>query len=150
MDFAGSAQNTAPRARVPIPIPTIFLPLSFRQSVPSESLTTHTRPPGAIPAPVLISIAAGQTQLSFDTYLDNRAVIPNAEVAVKLAKALGTTLEFLVTGEDALNPEQKLYSDFETYRKYKKLVNELDKLSPELLKSIEPMIHSAAEFNTKK
>ena len=86
---------------------------------------------------------------TIDSYLDNRAVIPNAEIAVKLARALGTTVEFLVTGEDALNPEQKLYSDFETYRKYKKIVNELDKLSPELLKSIEAMIHSAAESSKK-
>ena len=28
---------------------------------------------------------------TIDSYLDTRAVIPNAEVAVKLAKALGTT-----------------------------------------------------------
>ena len=34
---------------------------------------------------------------TIDSYLDNRAVIPNA---AKLAKALGTTVEFLVTGED--------------------------------------------------
>jgi hypothetical protein len=62
---------------------------------------------------------------------------------------LGTTVEFLVTGEDAVNHEQKLYSDFETYRKYRKTVNELDKLSPELLKSIEAMIHCAAESSKK-
>ena len=97
-----------------------------------------------------LAAQTGISKRTIDTYLDNRAVIPNAEVAVKLAKALGTTVEFLVTGEDALNPEQKLYSDFETYRKYKKIVNEVDKLSPELLKSIEAMTHSAAEFNTKK
>lgn len=84
---------------------------------------------------------------TIDSYLDNRAVIPNAEVAVKLAKALGTTVEFLVTGEDSANPGQKIYSDFDTYRKYKKIVNELDTLSPDLLKSIETMIHSAAELS---
>lgn len=87
---------------------------------------------------------------TIDSYLDNRAVIPNAEVAVKLAKALGTTVEFLVTGEDSVNPEQKLYSDFGTYRKYKRIVNELDSLSPELLKPIEMMIHSAAESSKKE
>ena len=86
---------------------------------------------------------------TIDSYLDSRAVLPNVEVAVKLAKALGTTVEFLVTGEDAVNHEQKLYSDFDTYRKYKKLVAELDTLSPELLKSIEAMIHTAAEIASK-
>lgn len=86
---------------------------------------------------------------TIDSYLDNRAVIPNAEVAVKLAKALGTTVEFLVTGEDSVNHEQKIYSDFDTYRKYRKLVNELETLSPELLKSIEAMIHTASEISSE-
>ena len=72
-------------------------------------------------------------------------MILNAAVAVKLAKALDTTVEFLVTGEDSVNHEQKIYSDFNIFRKYKKIVMELDSLSPELLKSIETMIHSAAE-----
>ena len=96
-----------------------------------------------------LSAQTGISKRTIDTYLDSRAVIPNAEVAVKLAKALGTTVEFLVTGEDSVNHEQKLYSDFETYRKYRKIVNELDTLSPELLKSIETMIHSAAEASRK-
>jgi transcriptional regulator with XRE-family HTH domain len=97
-----------------------------------------------------LAAQTGISKRTIDTYLDNRAVIPNAEVAVKLAKALGTTVEFLVTGEDAFNPEQRLYSDFDTYRKYKKIVNDLDKLPPELLKSIETMIHSAVESSKKK
>ena len=96
-----------------------------------------------------LSAQTGISKRTIDTYLDSRAVIPNAEVAVKLAKALGTTVEFLVTGEDSVNHEQKLYSDFDTYRKYRKIVNELDTLSPELLKSIEAMIHSAAETSNK-
>ena len=79
-----------------------------------------------------LSAQTGISKRTFDTYLDSRAVIPNAEFAVKLAKALGTTVKFLVTGEDSVNHEQKLYSDFETYRKYRKIVNELDTLSPEL------------------
>ena len=96
-----------------------------------------------------LSAQTGISKRTIDTYLDNRAVIPNAEVAVRLAKALGTSVEFLVTGEDSVNHEQKIYSDFDTYRKYKKIVNELDSLSPELLKSIEAMIHTAAEISKK-
>lgn len=84
---------------------------------------------------------------TIDSYLDSRAVIPNAEVAVKLAKALDTSVEFLVTDEDSANREQKLYLDFDTYRKYRKIVKELDKLSPELLKPILAMIHTAAEVS---
>ncbi len=96
-----------------------------------------------------LSSKANINKRTIDSYLDSRAVIPNAEVAVRLAKALDTTVEFLVTGEDSVNKEQKLYSDFETYRKYRKIVNELDTLPPELLKSIEAMIHSAAETSNK-
>ena len=96
-----------------------------------------------------LAAQTGISKRTIDTYLDNRAVIPNAEVAVKLAKALGTSVEFLVTGEDSVNPEQKIYSDFDTYRKYKKIVNELNTLSPELFKSIEAMIHTAAEISDK-
>lgn len=96
-----------------------------------------------------LSAQTGISKRTIDTYLDSRAVLPNAEIAVKLAKALGTTVEFLVTGEDAVNHEQKLYSDFDTYRKYRKIVNELDTLSPELLQSIEAMIHTAAEIASK-
>lgn len=39
--------------------------------------------------------------------------------------------------------------DFNTYRKYRKIANELDKLPPELLQSIEAMIHTAAEIASK-
>ncbi len=96
-----------------------------------------------------LSAQTGISKRTIDTYLDSRAVLPNAEVAVKLAKALGTTVEFLVTGEDSVNHEQKIYSDFDTYRKYRKIVNELETLSPDLLKSIEAMIHTAAEISKK-
>ena len=97
-----------------------------------------------------LSAQTGISKRTIDTYLDSRAVIPNAEVAVKIAKALGTSVEFLVTGEDSVNHEQKVYSDFETYRKYKNIVHELDTLSPDLLKSIEAMIHTASEISTKQ
>lgn len=96
-----------------------------------------------------LSAQTGISKRTIDTYLDSRAVIPNAEVAVKIAKALGTSVEFLVIGEDSVNHEQKIYSDFETYRKYRKIVNELDTLSPELLKSIEAMIHTASEISSE-
>lgn len=90
-----------------------------------------------------LAAQTGISKRTIDTYLDNRAVVPNAEVAVKLAKALDTTVEFLVTGKDSVNNEQHIYSDFETYRKYKKTVSELDALSPELKEFITDMIHRA-------
>ena len=89
----------------------------------------------------------GISKRTIDTYVDNRAVIPNAEIAVKLARALGTTVEFLMTGADSKNEEQRIYSDFEIYRKYKNIALELDSLPPELFKFIAAMIHTAAEIS---
>ncbi len=92
-----------------------------------------------------LSTLTGINKRTLDSYLDNRAVIPNAEIAVKLAQALDTTVEFLVTGVDNANQEQRIYEDFEIYRKYKNITLELDLLPPELLKPITAMIHTAVE-----
>lgn len=96
-----------------------------------------------------LAAKTGINKRTIDSYLDTRAVIPNAEIAVKLAQALDTTVEFLVTGADSANQEQKIYTDFEIYRKYKNIALELDSLPPELLKPIEAMIHAAAEESAK-
>ena len=92
-----------------------------------------------------LSVLTGINKRTLDSYLDSRAIIPNAEIAVKLAHALDTTVEFLVTGTSSTNPEQHIYEDFEIYRKYKNITLELDSLPPELLKPITAMIHTAAE-----
>ncbi len=42
---------------------------------------------------------AGIKKQTLDNYLSTHNTIPNAELAVKIAKALGTTVEFLITGE---------------------------------------------------
>lgn len=96
-----------------------------------------------------LAAKTGISKRTIDTYVDNRAVIPNAEIAVKLAKALDTTVEFLVTGTDSANPEQHFFDDFERYRKYKKITLELDSLSSELFQSIVAMIHTAASISKK-
>ena len=92
-----------------------------------------------------LAAITGISKRTIDTYVDNRAVIPNAEIAVKLAQALDTTVEFLVTGVDSANQEQRIYEDFEIYRKYKNIALELNSLPPELLKPISAMIHTAAK-----
>lgn len=94
-----------------------------------------------------LAARTGINKRTLDSYLDNRAVLPSAEIAVKLAQALDTTVEFLVTGIDSANKEQQIYTDFALYRKYKHITKELDSLSPELLKSISAMIHTAAELS---
>jgi len=52
-----------------------------------------------------LSAAAGVHKRAIDTYVRTRASMPPADVAVKIAKALGVTVEYLVTGEDPLPKE---------------------------------------------
>jgi transcriptional regulator with XRE-family HTH domain len=48
-----------------------------------------------------LAAKAGIQKRALDTYVRTRASMPAADVAVKIAKALGVTVEYLVTGEDS-------------------------------------------------
>lgn len=47
-----------------------------------------------------LSIKTGVSARTLEGYLGNRASIPPADVAVKIAKALDVSVEYLVTGEN--------------------------------------------------
>jgi len=47
-----------------------------------------------------LAAASGVHKRAIDTYVRTRASMPPADAAVKIAKALGVTVEYLVTGED--------------------------------------------------
>ena len=53
-----------------------------------------------------LSAASGVHKRSIDTYVRTRASMPPADTAVKIAKALGVTVEYLVTGEDPSMPKE--------------------------------------------
>lgn len=50
-----------------------------------------------------VAAKAGITKRAIDSYVGSEACMPSAEVAVKLAKVLNTTVEYLVTGENPDN-----------------------------------------------
>ncbi|HOS36404.1 MAG TPA: helix-turn-helix transcriptional regulator [Treponemataceae bacterium] len=52
---------------------------------------------------ILKELAAqtGISKRTLDSYLDSREVMPSADQAVKIAKALQVTVEYLVTGKDS-------------------------------------------------
>jgi len=52
-----------------------------------------------------LAAAAGVHKRAIDTYVRTRASMPPADTAVKIAKALGVTVEYLVTGEDSSMPK---------------------------------------------
>lgn len=94
-----------------------------------------------------LAARSGVSKRTIDTYLDKRGVIPNAEIAVKLAKALDTTVEYLVTKETGKNGSLTLPADYATYHKYKTIISDFDKLSPDFQTAIKAMIHTAAKLS---
>jgi len=59
-----------------------------------------------------------------DNYLSTHNSIPNAELAVKIAKALDTSVEYLITGEKAETKHNENSDISELIAIYKKLPEE--------------------------
>lgn len=57
-----------------------------------------------------LSAITGIKRHTIDNYLNTHNSIPNAEAAVKIAHALGTSVEYLVTGTDHV--DEKTQSSF--------------------------------------
>ena len=81
---------------------------------------------------------AGIKLQRLDNYLYPPTSMPPADVAVKLAKALGVTVEYLVTGEDPQISIPK--EDFQMIRKYKTLCTDFDMLPKELANTLRTVI----------
>ena len=72
-----------------------------------------------------VSAAVGISNSTFLSYIDARGVLPNVETAVKIAKYLGVSVEYLVDG-DTVELSDKIGS----FHSAKKQLNEAyDKLS---------------------
>lgn len=75
-------------------------------------------------------------------YLVQKSASPSAENAVKIATALGVSVEYLVTGKELNLKTQKYFSD-ETqtqarlYKKYHTLIQKAEKLSKEQIVALE-------------
>ena len=55
-----------------------------------------------------VSAAVGISNSTFLSYIDARGVLPNVETAVRIAKFLGVTVEYLVDGDDSSNLKSSL------------------------------------------
>ena len=49
-----------------------------------------------------LSAEVGISNSTFLSYIDARGVLPNVETAVKIASALGVSVEYLVTGKEPI------------------------------------------------
>jgi len=54
-----------------------------------------------------LSAITGIKRHTLDNYLNTHNAIPNAEAAVKIAQALGITVEYLVTGRDSYDKKKR-------------------------------------------
>ena len=70
---------------------------------------------------------SGIKKQTLDNYLSTHNTIPNAEVAVKIAHALGTTVEYLITGKSTVVTDSRFLENVATpeineiFEKYKSL-----------------------------
>jgi transcriptional regulator with XRE-family HTH domain len=53
-----------------------------------------------------LAALSGVHKRAIDTYVRTNYSMPPADTAVKIAKALGVTVEYLVTGEDTTIPKE--------------------------------------------
>lgn len=75
-------------------------------------------------------------QRALDMYLGTQASMPPADVAVRLARALNVTVEYLVTGE--IKDQQTLA------RPFRRLEEDFSALPSDIAQSVEAMIHAIA------
>lgn len=75
-------------------------------------------------------------QRALDMYLGTQASMPPADVAVRLARALNVTVEYLVTGE---------IKDQQTQvRPFRRLEEDFSVLPADIAQSVEAMVHAIA------
>lgn len=82
-----------------------------------------------------IAALADVNNNTFLSYIDARGSLPNVETAVKIAKVLGVSVEYLVTGEDSTLPHDSKYTDIQ------EIINDLSALDKNQLLTVKKMIH---------
>ena len=88
---------------------------------------------------------AGIKKRALDAYLWAQQSMPPADIAVKIASALGLSVEYLVTGK-----EYRRSVDVSGYLQFRDILDDLAVLPDELLDSIKAMIKTAANNERKK
>lgn len=84
---------------------------------------------------------AGIKKRALDMYLGTQCSMPPADVAVKLAKALNVSVEYLVTGEKTLTNPPRI--------QYKHIEEDLLILPQKVLLPLLDMIHNMADTERK-
>ena len=88
---------------------------------------------------------AGIKKRALDGYLRAQQSMPPADTAVKIAAALGLSVEYLVTGK-----EHHRSVDISGYLRFRDLLDDLAILPEEILDPVKAMIKTAANRERKK
>jgi len=88
---------------------------------------------------------AGIKKRALDAYLGVQQSMPPADVAVKIASALGLSVEYLVTGK-----EFRRAIDISKYIQFRDMLDDLAILPDEILNPIKAMIKTAADHEREK
>ena len=87
----------------------------------------------------------GIKKRALDAYLGIQQSMPPADIAVKIASALGVSVEYLVTGK-----ENRRSRDISKYIQFNDILDDLTILPAEILNPIKSMIKTAADHERKK
>jgi transcriptional regulator with XRE-family HTH domain len=88
---------------------------------------------------------AGIQKRALDAYLRKQQSMPPADTAVKIASALGVSVEYLVTGKEC-----RQSVGVSKYLQFRDLLDDLAVLPTEILEIIKVMIKAAANGERKK
>ncbi len=92
-----------------------------------------------------VASKAGIQKRALDMYVGSQNSMPPADIAVKISKVLGVSVEYLVTGYD-----YKAKDDMDKYRTFRKMMDDFMDLSKELQESIMAMIDISAKKEREK
>lgn len=88
------------------------------------------------------------SKANFDVSIIGKGIknnyLPNAETAVKIAKELKTTVEFLVTGQDA-KISNKTTEELQILFQYSHTIHALNKIPPQSQEVIKAMIQNLSD-----
>jgi transcriptional regulator with XRE-family HTH domain len=74
-----------------------------------------------------LAVTTGISRHTLDNYLNVRERMPTADVAVKIARALGVSVEYLVTGEEGRKEKSSMGPEIRSLVQNFKLLNEDDR-----------------------
>jgi transcriptional regulator with XRE-family HTH domain len=92
-----------------------------------------------------LSAKTGIAKGTLDCYLGARASMPPADIAVKIAKALDVTVEYLVTGNDESNTNFIHFNH--TIRSLIKIAQKLSEKDNETMLNLAKVLNKQAEKN---